>query len=116
MARYHGMIGYATHTETSPGVWEETVTERAYYGDVIKNVRRWDNGEGLNDNINVRNIISIVADAYAYSHFHAIRYIAWMGARWKVSEIEVQRPRLLLTVGGIYSEGEDLHEEQTGTP
>lgn len=119
MARYCGIVGYVEHLETSPGVWVETVTKRKYYGDVIRDFRRWDNGEGLNDNINIRNTISIVADAFAYSHFHAIRYVEWMGVRWKVSDVEVQRPRLLLTVGGVYNEepeGESENEDETGTP
>ena len=116
MAKYYGVVGYAEHTVTSPGVWEETVTERTYYGDVTRNVRRWDNGEGINDNLNVQNTISIVADAYAYSHFHAIRYVTWMGTRWKVSSVEIERPRLLLTVGGVYSEEtEDTPVEEVVT-
>lgn len=105
MAKFYGVVGYAETKETgSPGVWEEQVTERTYYGDVLRNTRRRDNANGqLNDNLNVNNLISILADAYAYDHFFAIRYIKWMGARWKVTDVEVQRPRLLLTIGGVYN-------------
>lgn len=105
MAKFYGVVGYAETKETeSPGVWAEQVTERTYYGDVLRNTRRRDNANGqLNDNLNVNNLISILADAYAYDHFFAIRYIEWMGARWKVTDVEVQRPRLLLTIGGVYN-------------
>ena len=105
MAKFYGVVGYAETKETeSPGAWEEQVTERTYYGDVLRNTRRRDNANGqLNDNLNVNNLISILADAYAYDHFFAIRYIEWMGARWKVTDVEVQRPRLLLTIGGVYN-------------
>ena len=105
MAKFYGVVGYAETKETeSPGVWEEQVTERTYYGDVLRNTRRRDNANGqLNDNLNIDNLISILADAYAYDHFFAIRYIEWMGARWKVTDVEVQRPRLLLTIGGVYN-------------
>jgi len=103
MAKFYGIIGYSVTEETSPGVWTESITERNYYGDVIRNTRRWQPGEGLNDNLTINNIISIVADPFAYQHFYAIRYIKWMGASWKIDNIEVQRPRLILTIGGVYN-------------
>lgn len=108
MAKFYGEVGYAETVETAPGVFEANhIVKRMYYGDVIRNARRWDRGEGANDDLNVNNTISIVADAYAYNHFFAIRYIFWMGARWKVTNVEVQQPRLLLTIGGVYNGPED---------
>lgn len=103
MARYYGRIGYAETRETSPGVWEEVITERCYKGDVLRNSRRWENGESLNDNLVISNSISIVADDYAYSHLAFIRYVEWMGTLWKPSSMEVQRPRIILQVGGVYN-------------
>lgn len=101
MAKFYDVIGYAETVETAPGVWEEVINERSYYGDVIRNIRRLEGG-GVNDNVDVNNSISIVADAYALSHFFTIRYVRWMGALWKISAIEVQSPRLILSVGGLY--------------
>jgi hypothetical protein len=103
MAKYYGTVGYAQLVQTSPGVWEEELTEKKYTGDVIRNTRRWQAGEGLNDNLNINNKISILADPYAYQHFHNMRYIEWYGAKWKITNIEVQRPRLILTIGGVYN-------------
>lgn len=103
MAKFYGSIGYTETTETVPGVWTESITERKYSGDVIKNTRRWQDGENLNDNLVINNTISIVADPFAYQNFHAMRYITWMGASWKITNIEVQRPRLILTIGGVYN-------------
>lgn len=103
MARYYGVIGFSDgSSETSPGVWDETIVERPYYGDVVRNTRRLQSGEYLNDNITVTNEISIVSDPYALQNFHAIRYIAWMGTKWKVSSVEVQYPRLILSIGDEY--------------
>lgn len=102
MAKYYGVVGYAETVETRPGVWEEQITERAYYGDVIRNVKRSENSENLNDNINISNSLSIVADPFAYQNFHAIRYATFMGTKWKVSSVEVQYPRLILSIGGEY--------------
>lgn len=103
MAKFFGAVGYAEMVETSPGVWEETITERDYYGDVTKNNRRLENGEYFNNDVLMNNLISIVADPYAVQHFFAIRYVKWMGASWKVNNVEVQRPRLILTIGGVYN-------------
>jgi len=103
MAKFFGSIGYAETTETAPGVWTENVTERNYFGDVLKNTRRLEAGENLNDNLAINNIISIVADPFAYQHFHAVRYVKWMGVSWKITNVEVQRPRLILTIGGVYN-------------
>lgn len=103
MAKYYGKIGFVQTVETAPSVWEERTIERPYYGDVLSNTRRWQASEHLNDNLEVSNRISIVADAYARNTFHAMRYIEWMGALWKISSVEVQHPRLILTIGGVYN-------------
>lgn len=103
MAKFYGKIGYAETVETAPGVWTEVITERNYFGDVIKNTSRWHTGENLNDNLTINNELSVVADPYAYENFHAIRYIEWMGSKWKVTSITVLRPRLLISIGGVYN-------------
>jgi len=103
MAKFFGSIGYAETTESAPGVWTEVLTERNYSGDVIKNTRQWRAGENLNDDLAINNMISIVADPFAYQNFHKMRYVSWMGAFWKITNVEVQRPRLLLTIGGVYN-------------
>lgn len=102
--KFCGKVGYAETKETSPGVWVESdIVERIYYGDVTRYSRKYDRSEQLNDNLSVNCQISIVADAYAYNHFHNMRYIQWMGTLWKISDIEVERPRLTLTLGGVYN-------------
>lgn len=101
MAKWFGKIGFAETKETKPGVWEEIITVREYYGDVTRNTRRFQSSENLNDNIAVSNDISIVADPYAIQNFHSIRYIEFMGAKWKINNVEVSYPRLILTLGDI---------------
>lgn len=103
MTKFFGVVGYGDTTEISPGVHEDAIVERKYYGDVIKNYRRLDGGEHLHDNISVGNSISIVADAYAYNNFFNMKYVSWMGTKWIVSEVEVERPRLILRLGGVYN-------------
>lgn len=103
MAKFYGVIGYATTVETKPGVWEEQITERKYYGDLIRNTRRLESSGNLNDNVTINNEISIVADPYAYGNFHSMRYVKFMGTAWKITSVDVQYPRLILSVGGVYN-------------
>lgn len=103
MAKWYGKIGYAETVETEPGIWEEQITERPYYGDIVRNTRRLQTSSNVNDNVNVSNEISIVADPYANQNFHAMRYVEFMGAKWKIETVEVQYPRLVLSIGGVYN-------------
>ena len=103
MAKWFGAIGFAETVETVPGVSVEKIVERNYYGDLIRNKRLLQNAGQVNDNINVANEISIVADPFANNNFHSMRYAEFMGAKWKISNVEVQYPRLILTTGGVYN-------------
>ena len=105
MAKWFGKIGYAETEEISPGVWKEQIVEREYYGDLVRNTRRLQTADKLNDDINVANEISIISDPYANQNFHSIRYVEFMGSKWKVSSVEVSYPRLILTLGGLYTNG-----------
>ena len=103
MARFAGKVGYAEQQETVPGVWEDVITEKQYRGDVLRNTASHkETPDSTNDELRVSNSISIVADAYALNHFFAIKYLRWQGACWKVDSVEVQAPRLILRIGGVY--------------
>lgn len=104
--KFYGSIGYADTAETAPGVYEEQIVERQYYGDFIRNTRLLQSAQTLNDDINVANEISIVADPFAEQHFYKMRYVSFGGAKWKVSKVEINYPRLILTIGGLYNESQ----------
>ena len=103
MAKFFGEIGFTELTEDVPGVWNETIVPRCYYGDLTRNTRRLKTTDQVNDDVHVANQISIVSDPYANQNFHMIRYVKFMGAKWKVTDVEVQYPRLILTLGGVYN-------------
>ena len=107
MAKWHGMIGYAQTEETAPGIWVEHIIEKPYYGDVDRNRRRLESGSTVNSNINVANEISIVADPFANENFFSMRYVTFMGAKWKITDVKVEYPRLILGMGEIYHENEN---------
>lgn len=105
MARFHGEVGYGISEENPPasGVWVDAITEFPYTGDVVRNTRKLESGESLNNDINVGNSISIVADQYAIEHFFNIKYVRWAGVEWTVTSVEVRSPRLILSLGSVYN-------------
>lgn len=103
MAKFYGIVGYVTQEETAPGVWTNKVIEKAYRGDLLRTQRKLVSNENLNGSITISNEISIVADPYAHANSHYIRYVKFGGACWDVTSVEVQHPRLVLSVGGVYN-------------
>ena len=105
MAKWFGKVSYsAEQTETAPGVWTPDIVVREYYGDIIRNNTRWSmNSESTNDDLTVNCQISIVADPFAINEFHSMKWIEFMGVKWKVTSVEPQPPRLLLTLGGCWN-------------
>ena len=103
MAKWYGVIGYADTVEVEPGIWEEQVTERPYYGELIRNTHRLQTTDKVNDDLTISNQISIVSDPYAINNFHAMKYAVLWGTKWKITSVEVQYPRLVLEVGGVYN-------------
>lgn len=103
MAKWFGKIGYAETQETKPGVWEEVITEKEHFGELLSSSRRFEISQELNDDLNISNKISILADPYAYNHFHTMRYAELSGVKWKIKSVDVQYPRLELSLGGVYN-------------
>jgi hypothetical protein len=105
MARFYGEVGYSDTVESpaDSGIWKDVITEYSYFGDVVRNTRKLDNGDKVVSDISVGNSISIVADDQANEHFFKIRYVRWAGTLWTVDDVEVQRPRLVLRLGSVYN-------------
>lgn len=103
MSKYYGKIGYIMTGETAPGVWSEQVIERNYYGDVTRDYRNISKGEGLNDNLTINNTFSILCDDFALSNLCYMKYVEYMGAKWSINSVDIQRPRLNITIGGLYN-------------
>ncbi len=107
MGKFYGPIGFIESVEQRPGVFVDTPVEHTYRGDVITRSVRSQNGLSVNDNLSVSNQISILADPYVRNHFHAIKYVKWMGTAWEITNVSEQYPRLVLSLGGVYN-GETL--------
>ena len=105
MAKFSGKIGFVTTISNpdDPTVYTPTVIERQYYGDVNRSSRRWTpDANKVNDDLNISNQLSIVADAFMYENFSCMKYVWYMGARWKITDVEITRPRFTITIGGLY--------------
>jgi hypothetical protein len=105
MARFHGEVGYGVSVEKpeGSGVWVDEITEFPYFGDVVRNTRKLESGESLNNDITVGNSISILCDQQAIDHFFQIKYVRWAGVLWTVTNVEVKSPRLILSLGSVYN-------------
>lgn len=104
MAKWYGKIGFIKQVENNPGVYISKTIERNYYGDLIRNSRGWSTqSEGTNDNLTLNNQISIIADSFASDNSSFMKYVEIMGGKWKITNIEINYPRLILTVGGLYN-------------
>lgn len=105
MGKFYGGVGYAIQVENPPGsgIWKDQIIEKNYRGDVILNQQRWEKTEGVNDNLTLDNSISIVADTFAYENFGYIKYVVWNGRKWKIQSLAINRPRIILQIGGPYN-------------
>lgn len=104
MAKFYGPIGYSIPVETRPGVWTDKIEEHNSYGDVDRAASYWATAsDSTNDNLNMSVQISIVADPFASNNLHAMKYVRFQGAEWKITRVEPRYPRLILTIGGVYN-------------
>ncbi len=106
MAKFSGKIGFFETIQTEPGIWEEQIIEKTYYGDITRNISRYQQTENINGNITINNTISIVADPYATNNFQYMIYVILHGVKWRITSAEVEYPRIILSLGGLYNENE----------
>ena len=105
--KYCGMLGFAETKETAPSVWEEVITEKKYFGDIKRVIKRYQSGENLNDNISYSNSIEIVADPFFRDNLQNLRYVTWLNSKWRISNIQVNYPRFVIEIGGVYNGPEE---------
>lgn len=111
MAKWYGKIGYADNVEVEPGLREDLIIEKSYFGDLTRNTRKLQTSGDINDNLNIANELSIVADPYAVQNFYKMRYVEFNRAKWKITDVEVQYPRLILSIGGLWNGNENTASE-----
>lgn len=103
MAKYCGMLGFSETSETSPGVWVDTITERKYRGDIVRDYRRMTRDNEVVRDYNISNTFSIVADSYFFENFQFLKYLKYAGVAWKVESVDIQYPRIQVSIGGVWN-------------
>lgn len=107
MNRFYGVIGFSVNEKTAPGVWEPSITERPYKGDIILNSRRYENNsDSTNDNLVVNHKVSVVSDSFMDDHIGSMLYVEFEKYKWKITNVEISYPRVILTLGGVYNGGQ----------
>lgn len=106
MSKFYGKIGFAYTVEDPPGsaIWVGKETERQYYGDIVRNSSRWQGTDKVNDDLVFNDNFSILADPFAIDHWSSIRWVEYLGVKWKATSVEPQYPRIVISVGGVYNE------------
>ena len=104
MAKFAGLVGYVNQEESAPGVWTPVEQTRTTKGDFYMESSRHQNGDKVNDDIVLNHRISLVGDAYAFMNYYAMRWIEIHNVKWKITSVEVKRPRLIVNIGGLYNE------------
>lgn len=109
--KWFGEIGFNDVIEEEPGVWVPKITPKNFIGDILRNSWREQQGAKINEDLHITNTISIVADPYLLNNFHKIAYIEFSGAKWTISSVEVNTPRITLTLGSLYLEEDEKDDD-----
>lgn len=103
MAKYAGLVGYATDVQSSPGVWSQVIAPKRMRGDIIRQSSSNQNDDKVNSDVALVHRVSLVGDAFAFDNYFKIKWVTLYGQKWEVTTIEVQRPRLIVSLGGIWN-------------
>lgn len=103
MAKFTGLVGYVTQEEKVPGVWSPVSNPKTMKGDIIRQSSNNQNGDKVNDDITLGHRVSLIGDAYAFNNYFSLKWIELNGHKWEITSVELQRPRLIVTVGGLWN-------------
>jgi len=105
MAKFIGKIGFVTDVETFPGsgVYVEDAVVRSYRGDTLMNNVRWQDASKVNEDLTIDNKFSFIADSFALRNIGNMRYVEYLGEKWKIKSVEIVHPRMNIMVGGLYN-------------
>lgn len=103
MSKFSGLVGYVTQLETSPGVWSSVENSNMMKGDVIRQSSNSQNGDKVNSDVTLSHRVSLLGDAHSFNNYYNIRWVEVDGRKWQVASVEIQRPRIIVTLGGVWN-------------
>ncbi len=103
MTKFYGMIGYGLKVQTDPFIIDDAVVEHASYGDIVRDVRTYAEGESVNDSLTLGVNIRVMMEPFITVNFQRILYVEYLNTFWKVREVVPEYPGYLLRLGGVYN-------------
>ncbi len=105
MAKFSGDIGFSMESEDAAetGIFTPVIVEKHYYGDILNDTRKWNDNSKINEDLNISNKFSVVANSFAIENLGYMIYVVWRGFKWKIITAEISGPRIILYVGGLYN-------------
>jgi hypothetical protein len=103
MTKFRGSIGIDRGSiETDPGIFEPSIEEVEVTGEIRTQTARWQ-GHEQRDTVSARHVLSIVTPESSIINFTEVVYVVWQGQKWSVRAIQYKRPRVELSLGGVYN-------------
>ncbi len=103
MTRFRGSIGINRGSvETSPGIFEPSIEELEVTGEMRNPSARWP-AHQQGGSVSARHALSIVTPEDSIVDYTEVVYVIWQSQKWSVVSIQYKRPRIELTLGGLYN-------------
>lgn len=103
--KYSGLAGFnEKDIEVRPGVLQNQIKERRIKGNVL-NYGHYnsDTPNSMQQDVSIRNRLSIIMDPYIKKNFNNILYVTFMNVRWSISSLTINGNRVILDLGGVYN-------------
>ena len=96
-------LGFSYTRDDGHGVWKQVNTEKVYKAEITSH--KWYlNREKDTPNVSYKTgeSFSVLMDSFLQENLGYITYVVLNGVKWDISSIDVQRPRVHITPGGMY--------------
>ena len=103
MSKFWGPIGINRGpVQTAPGILEVVIEELEVSGEMRQLQLRWPQAR-MQEGLSANHVLSIVTPEDSDIDFTEVVYIVWQSRKWSVTSIQYKRPRVELTLGGLYN-------------
>lgn len=104
--KYSGMAGFSSSSEqVRPGVFKNKIVTYRVVGDVLNYGYNYQqsNNKVIND-IRTTNRLSLLLTPHLRKHIGELVWLEFMGDKWRVDSFNIQSPRAIITLGGLYND------------
>lgn len=101
--RYAGHLGVSEEVETSPGVWENRITEQEVLGTMKTLTETHASEDNVHPNVSSTRSVVVGALGIGPQDHSSIKYITHVGKRWTPSSIVDEPPNIRVYFGEEYN-------------